>query len=126
MLSFSIALAGIIMFKSTLMHVIERTREIATLRTVGISVGSVAMMILVENLLAFICGLIIGLPFGTWLAGVFVHMYDSESFSLQPVIFTKTYVIAVVGILITVLVAQIPGLRYIRRIELARATKDIG
>lgn len=126
MLSFSIALAGIIMFNSTLMNVIERTREIATLRTVGISVGSVAVMILVENLLAFVCGLIIGLPFGTWLAGVFVHMYDSESFSLQPVIFTKTYVIAVFGILVTVLLAQIPGLRYIRKIELARATKDIG
>lgn len=126
MLSFSIALAGIIMFNSTLMNVIERTREIATLRTVGVSIGAVAAMILAENLLAFICGTIVGLPFGTWLAGVFVHMYDSESFSLQLVIFTKTYMIAVIGILLTVLIAQIPGLRYIRKIELARATKDIG
>ncbi|MCE5322683.1 ABC transporter permease [bacterium] len=126
MLSFSIALAGIIMFNSTLMNVIERTREIATLRTVGISAGSIGLMILLENLLAFMCGVIVGLPFGTWLAGVFVHMYDSESFSLQMVIFTRTYVIAVLCILITVLIAQVPGLRYIRKIELARATKDIG
>ncbi|MHB9035650.1 MAG: ABC transporter permease [Armatimonadota bacterium] len=126
MLSFSIALAGIIMFNSTLMNVIERTREIATLRTVGVSVRSAALMILAENLLAYACGVIIGLPFGTWLGGKFVHLYDSESFSMQAVIFPRTYAITVVGILVTVLLAQIPGLRYIRKIELARATKDVG
>jgi putative ABC transport system permease protein len=126
MLTFSIALAGIIMFNSTLMNVIERTREIATLRTVGVSVRSAALMILMENLLAYVCGVIIGIPFGTWLGGQFVNLYESESFSMKAVIFPRTYAIAVVGILITVLLAQIPGLHYIRKIEIAKATKDIG
>lgn len=41
MLSFSAALAAVIIFNSTPMNVIERTREIATLRTVGISVRAI-------------------------------------------------------------------------------------
>ncbi|HET6457041.1 MAG TPA: FtsX-like permease family protein, partial [Armatimonadota bacterium] len=126
MLAFSIALAGVIIFNSTLMNVIERTREIATLRTLGLSVAAAARMVWVENMLAYAVGLVIGLPFGWWLANRFVQAYQSESFSMQTVIFPQTYLITVVGILLTVALAQIPGIRYIRSIELAKATKDVG
>lgn len=126
MLAFSIALAGVIIFNSTLMNVIERTREIATLRTLGLSVSAAARMVWVENMLAYAIGLLVGLPFGTWLANRFVQAYQSESFSLQTVIYPLTYLITVVGILLTVALAQIPGIRYIRNIELAKATKDVG
>jgi putative ABC transport system permease protein len=114
------------MFNSTLMNVIERTREIATLRTVGLSAGAAARMVWVENLIAYVCGMIVGLPVGSWLADRFVHLYESESFSMQTAIFARTYWLTAVGILAAVLLAQLPGLRYIRGIELARATKDIG
>jgi putative ABC transport system permease protein len=126
MLAFSIALAGVIIFNSTLMNVIERTREIATLRTLGLSVAAAARMVWVENMLAYAVGIVIGLPFGWWLANRFVQAYQSESFSMQTVIFPQTYAITVVGILLTVALAQIPGIRYIRSIELAKATKDVG
>ncbi|MHB0998135.1 MAG: ABC transporter permease [Armatimonadota bacterium] len=126
MLAFSIALAGVIIFNSTLMNVIERTREIATLRTVGLSIGAAARMVWVENLMAYVVGIIIGIPFGTWLSGRFVQAYETESFSMQTVIFTHTYMITVFGILLTVALAQIPGIRYIRSIELPKATKDVG
>ena len=126
MLVFSVALAAVIMFNSTLMNVIERTREIATLRTVGLSAQAAGWMVASENLMAYVCGIVVGIPLGTWLAGRFVHLYDSESFHMQTVIYSRTYLLAVVGILLTVLLAQVPGMRYIRRIELTRATKDIG
>ena len=83
-------------------------------------------MVLAENLMAYVCGMVVGIPFGTWLAARFVQMYESESFNMQAVIYPRSYCFAVVGILLTVLVAQLPGIRYIRRIELARATKDVG
>ena len=76
--------------------------------------------------MAYVCGMIVGLPLGTYVAHQFVQMYDSESFHMQAVIFPQTYLYAVVGILLTVLLAQIPGIRYVRKIELARATKDVG
>lgn len=126
MLAFSMALAGVIIFNATLMNVIERTREIATLRTVGLSVPAAARMVWVENLLAYVVGILLGLPLGYWMAHLFVQAYESESFNMQTVIFTRTYLITIVSILATVILAQIPGIRYIRGIELAKATKDIG
>lgn len=126
MLAFSMALAGVIIFNATLMNVIERTREIATLRTVGVSVGAAARMIWVENLLAYVVGILLGVPLGYWLAHLFVQAYESESFNMRTVIFTRTYLITILSILATVVLAQLPGIRYIRGIELAKATKDIG
>ncbi|MHB9024612.1 MAG: ABC transporter permease [Armatimonadota bacterium] len=126
MLAFSVALAGVIIFNATLMNVIERTREIATLRTVGVRIGEASRMVLVENLLAFVLGIVIGLPLGTWLSQVFVQAYESESFNMAAVIFPRTYLITVISVLATVLLAQLPGIRYIRKIELAKATKDVG
>jgi ABC-type antimicrobial peptide transport system permease subunit len=126
MLAFSVTLAGVIIFNATLMNVIERTREIATLRTVGVSVSAAARMIGVENLLAYSVGILIGVPIGRWLAHLFVQSYESESFNMQTVIFMRTYLITIFSILAAVLLAQLPGIRYIRGIELAKATKDIG
>jgi len=126
MLGFSMALAGIIIFNATLMNVIERTREIATLRTVGLSVGAAARMIWVENLLSYVVGILAGVPLGFWLADLFVKSYESESFNMQTVIFPRTFLITILSILATVILAQIPGIRYIRGIELTKATKDIG
>lgn len=126
MLTFSIALAAVITFNSTLMNVIERSREIATLRTLGISVGAASRMVFAENLLAYVCGIILGLPLGLWLANKFVGVYESESFHMQTVIYSRTYWLTVIGILLTVALAQLPSIRYIRQIELAKATKDIG
>ncbi|MHB0937446.1 MAG: FtsX-like permease family protein [Armatimonadota bacterium] len=126
MLIFSMSLAGVIIFNATLMNVIERTREIATLRTVGLSVGAAARMIWVENLLAYLVGILAGVPLGFWLAHLFVQAYESESFNMQTVIFPRTYLITILSILATVILAQLPGIRYIRGIELTKATKDIG
>ncbi len=126
MLAFAIVLAAVIMFNSTLMNVIERTREIATLRTIGVSVRAVSWMIATENIMAYVFGIVIGIPFGSWLADRFVRLYESESFNIQTVIFPRTYWITILGVLATVLISQLPGILYIRRIELTKATKDIG
>jgi len=71
-------------------------------------------------------GILLGVPAGFWLAHIFVGAYESESFNMQTVIFPRTYLITILSILATVVLAQIPGIRYIRKIELAKATKDIG
>ncbi|HAH85784.1 MAG TPA: hypothetical protein DCL60_00265 [Armatimonadetes bacterium] len=126
MLAFSIVLAAVIMFNSTLMNVIERTREIATLRTMGVSVRSASLLITAESIMAYVVGIMAGVPFGSWLAGRFVGLYESESFNMQAVIFPGTYWIAILGVLATILIAQLPGILYIRKIELTKATKDIG
>lgn len=126
MLGFSIALATIIMFNATIMNVIERSREISSLRTLGTPGWMIAAMITIENLFYWLIGMILGLPMGRIAAAFFVRLYETESFNMRSVILPRTYVWTIIGILLAVLAAQIPAIRYISKLDLVKATKEIG
>ncbi len=125
MLGFAMVLAVIIVFNSTTMNILERTREIASMRALGVSGRKVAVMVTIENLSTWIVGTLLGLPIGQYLADKFVKMYASETFHMQTHILPKTYTWTIVGILSAVLLSQIPGIRYLSRLDLARATKEV-
>lgn len=125
MLGFAMVLAVIIVFNATTMNILERTRELASMRALGVSGWKVAAMVTIENLSTWIMGTIIGLPIGNWMADKFVKMYASESFHMQTHILPKTYVWTIAGILAAVLISQLPGIRYLSRLDLAKATKEV-
>lgn len=125
MLGFAIVLAVIIVFNSTTMNILERTREIASMRALGVSGRTVAAMVTIENLCTWLAGTALGLPIGNRLADEFVKMYASESFHMQTHILPTTYAWTIVGILLAVLISQIPGIRHLARLDLARATKEV-
>jgi putative ABC transport system permease protein len=96
----------------------QRTRELATLRTIGASRRQVRMSILVEALvmgtLASVAGIFVGLGLGV---GLF-KLFDAVGFTLPNngiVLHTRTVVVAlVVGILVTVLASLRPAFRATR------------
>ena len=126
MLGFAIALAFVIISNATTMNILERTREMASMRALGVGIWQIGAMVTIENLSAWVAGTVLGLPVGRWLADYFVKLYISEAFHMQTVIFPKTYAWTILGILITVLISQLPGIRYLARLDLASATKEIG
>lgn len=126
MLGFSIALAAIIMFNATIMNVLERTREISSLRTLGTPRWMIAGMITLENLVYWVIGVTLGLPLGKWASAFFVQLYQSETFNMRPVVSQQTVIYTVVGILFAVILAQLPAIRYVNRLDLAKSTKEIG
>ncbi len=125
MLGFAIALASIVVFNATTMNILERTREFASMRALGVNNFEIAAMVTIENLSTWLIGTIIGLPIGRHLADYFVQLYTSEAFHMQTVIFRETYAWTVVGILAAVLISQIPGIRYLATLDLASATKEV-
>lgn len=126
MFSFAVALAFVVLFNATTINILERTRETASLRALGTGRWQIAYMLTIENLSTWLVGTIIGVPFGCWLAASFFVLWQTESFHPRLQIFTATYVLTVVGILATVLVSQLPGIRYLNRLNLASATKEVG
>lgn len=126
MFGFAIALAFVVIFNATTMNILERTRETASMRALGVGWRQIAWMVTIENLSAWLVGTIIGVPLGRWLADFFVKLYESESFHMQSVVFARTYGWTVSAILLTVLASQIPGIRYLARLDLAKATKETG
>lgn len=125
---FGAALAFAMVFNMVTINVLERSSEVATLRTIGVSRRQVAWMIGAENMIVALVGVALGLPIGR----VFVEQFwkasqtpeQEDLFTFTMIILPETYVIAALAILIVALVSQFPSLRFINRINLAQATKE--
>jgi ABC-type antimicrobial peptide transport system permease subunit len=104
----------------------ERTRELATLRTLGFGMKSISRLVSIENLMMGFLGTLSGVYPGYWLARYLGDANQTEGFSMDTVVFPRTYAIAILGVLLVVLIAQRPGLRRILTLDLAEAVRMRG
>ncbi len=122
---FLLAFGGVALFVGTFViantlsiTIAQRTRELATLRTLGASRRQVLMSVLLEALvigiLASITGLFLGLGLAKGLNALFVH-FGIDLPQAGTVFATRTIVVAlVVGIVVTLLAALRPAIRATR------------
>ena len=96
----------------------QRTRELATLRTIGASRRQVLRSIVLEALVTGVIASVIGLFLGLALAKGLFSLFDAVGFTLPNsglTFATRTVVVAlVVGILVTLLASLRPALRATR------------
>jgi putative ABC transport system permease protein len=122
---FLLAFGGVALFVGTFViantlsiTIAQRTRELATLRTLGANRRQVLMSVLLEALvigiLASITGLFLGLALAKGLNALFVH-FGIDLPQAGTVFATRTIVVALlVGILVTLLAALRPAIRATR------------
>jgi putative ABC transport system permease protein len=125
MLVFGVALGFAIIFNTITINVLERQRELATMRTFGTGIGRLATMLTVENVLMGVLGVIVGLPIGFAIAQYFAGLYQNELFDMPVVIYTRTYALAAAGALIVLLLAEIPSIRFVRRLDLPAIVREM-
>ena len=125
MLVFGVALGFAIIFNTITINALERQRELATMRTFGTGIGRLAFMLTVENVVMGVIGVAVGLPIGYALAQYFAQFYQNDLFDMPVVIYTRTYGIAAVGALIVLLLAEIPAVRFVRRLDLPAVVREI-
>jgi putative ABC transport system permease protein len=122
---FLLAFGGIALFvgafviaNSLSITIAQRTRELATLRTLGASRRQVLRSILVEALVLGVVASVIGLFLGLLLAKGLFRLFDAVGFTLPNtglVFLGRTVVVALVaGILVTVLASLRPAIRATR------------
>jgi putative ABC transport system permease protein len=120
--TFLLAFAGIALFvgsfviaNSLSITIAQRTREFATLRTIGATNRQVLASVLVEALVVGSVASVIGLFAGLLLATGLFELFDAVGFTLPNtglVLEPRTVVVAIgAGILVTVLASVYPGLR---------------
>ncbi|MFO8101293.1 MAG: FtsX-like permease family protein [Dehalococcoidia bacterium] len=124
MLLFGAILAMAIVFTTVMVNIMERRREIATMRTIGESRTRIGAMITIENLILGITGLVPGIILGYILAFYFFEMFQGDMFSMDLVIFPTTYALTAGIVILIVLLSQVPGIRNANRLDLARVTKE--
>jgi putative ABC transport system permease protein len=123
--TFLLAFAGIALFvgsfviaNSLSITIAQRTRELATLRTLGASRRQVLTSIFVESLVIGVLASVVGLFLGLGLAKGLFKLFDAVGFTLpnSGIIFpTSTVIISLtVGIVVTLLASLRPALRATR------------
>jgi putative ABC transport system permease protein len=120
-----LAFAGIALFvgafviaNSLSITIAQRTREFATLRTLGASRRQVLRSVLVESFIVGVLASIVGLVAGIFLAKGLFALFNAAGLSLPSsgtVLKTRTIIVAlVVGIAVTMLASLRPALRATR------------
>jgi putative ABC transport system permease protein len=119
---FLLAFGGIALFvgafviaNSLSITIAQRTREFATLRTLGASRRQVLTSVVIEALVTGVLASLAGLLLGLGLAKGLFKLFDAVGFTLPNnglTLETRTIAVALsVGILVTVLASLYPGLR---------------
>jgi putative ABC transport system permease protein len=124
MLVFGGAMAFALIFSAMSVNIAERTREVATLLAVGTDRRSISRYITAENLLVALLGIPVGLAVGYLAAREAMASFSSDLFAFDLFIRPTTYLWAALAILLVGFVSQRPGLRAIRRINIATVVKE--
>jgi putative ABC transport system permease protein len=125
LLAFGFAIAFVVIYTTFTANVLERTREIATMRTIGEDNGHLALMITLENAMLALVGIPIGGVLGYLAAHWLFGSLSNDSLSFEPVVRPGSYVIIVCAVIVVLLLSEIPPTRRIFKLDLAQATKMI-
>lgn len=126
MLALGGLMAFAIIFTTMSANIVERRREVATLRAGGVRHGVLARIVARENMLIVLIGVLPGLALGIVAGDVFLSTYSSDQFHLDLVVVPTTLIVSSAAILIVAAISQWPGLRAIRRMDLAAAVRERG
>lgn len=124
MLAMSFGLGIAIIFNGVTINVLERRREIAIMRAVGMSNRQLTAIITLENLGIALLGILIGLPAGYYIANYFMEQASTEIMSMPAIIYPRSYLIAALCSLVILLLSQLPPIRQVCHMSLPTATKD--
>jgi len=125
MLAFGVALGFAIIFNAITISAIERQRELATMRVIGTSLGRLVQVLTIENAIIGVCGVVLGIPVGLVIAHYFASLYQNDLIDMPLVIYTRTYALAATGALLTVALAEVPAVRFVKHLNLPEVTREM-
>ncbi len=122
---FAVVMAVAVLFNTMTVNVLERQRELATMRALGTPNSRIAALILVEVAVVWLLALVPGLLLGTWTMQEMASTFSTDLFYFKAVILPRSYLITAAGILLVAFIAAWPSIRHVSRLNLAEATKMI-
>ncbi len=124
-LAFGYLLTLLVLFNTVSINLHERREELSIMRALGASSGEIARTITWETMVVTIAGMIPAVPLGWQAADWLMKNYQTDFYGLISYIAPRSYILAVVGVIIVVLLAQVPGLRRVRKADLGYLSKTL-
>jgi putative ABC transport system permease protein len=94
------------------------------MRTLGETKGRIAEMVTIENLILGFVGIIIGIPLAYMIALYCFSLLETDMLSYSLVIFPHSYLLAIGVIILAMIISQIPAIRNVNRLDLARMINE--
>jgi len=123
LLSFGGVLAGSAIHSVGSVSILERTRELATLRSLGFSARQTGALVALELLVLSSLGLVVGLPMGATLNTLFLESFSTETMSFRAVLPIWVHLVTVCTVLLLVAVSSHVANRRLAAMDLSQATK---
>jgi len=120
---FAGVIAFAIIYNTTAISLTERTRELASLRVLGFTLGEIRRIVFGQNLLLASVGLALGIPLGILLCRWMVVAYETDIYRLPFHITRGTFVLTALSIAAFVLVANLASRRRIGRLDMVEVLK---
>lgn len=124
MIVFGSIMGFAIIFNTTVINIIERKRELASLKVLGYSRKEIVATVFKENIFLGILSLVPGLLIGRLLCNVFASQFSNEFFTFEIYIRFRTYIIAIVIMFAFIILAQFANRRNIVGLDMIEVLKD--
>jgi putative ABC transport system permease protein len=124
MLVFSGVLGFCIVYNATIVSLGEREMEFSSLRVLGFSKREIFLMILRENNLIAIFGMLLGIPVGNLFADYASAMFTTDIYTMDMTPTTGALLAAAAYTALAVLLAQLATYRKIQRLDFLQALKN--
>lgn len=118
-------LASIVMYTISNVNISERTHEIANIKVIGFSDGEVLIYIVRENIVSTAIGMVVGLVGGIFLHKALVNYISVANVMYGSRIFWWSFIVSALLIVAVALLAAIPILIKINRINMPETLKSI-
>ena len=124
MLVFGGLLAFGIIFNTMSVNLAERQVEVATMKAAGVTDGRIARLVTAENVAVTLIAIVPGLIVGVLVASEFMAAYESDQFLFHLAVRWTTLAFSALFILLVTLMSQRPGLKAIRRLDIAKIVRE--
>ncbi len=122
-LTFAVIVSFGVIYNNARISLAERSRELATLRVVGMTQREVGAVLVIELTILALIAVPAGLVLGTGFSTVIIHAVNTETVRL-PLVFTPyTYSYAVIVVVIASTISALFVLRQLNKLDLIAALK---
>lgn len=123
---FGASIGTFAVFNTVTLNVFERSRELATMRTLGFSRLQVDTLLTVENLIVGVTGVVMGFVLGYLMELYLLTEFAADNFALEVFVSPMTFIVIGFAAVVVLLISQVPAMRSIHGTDLAAATKERG
>jgi putative ABC transport system permease protein len=124
MIIFSGLLGFVILYAMTLMSINERALEFSSLRVMGFTKIEIFKMLIKENTVMSVIGIIAGIPLGKLLVEYVGLTLNTDIYTMQGIVSTKGIITAIILTIIFIVSAQLMTYVKIKKLDFMQALKS--